>query len=199
MRCFTINRRVLVSCSAEIGPARLSCYTHAIPAPLSGAVPRHKAVISLVRVNLAAGELSRWLPADYSLALRSSWLSPAEHDADEKWTSPPHTSVWGQSRKKPVKAEGKETEKESIRGACSVLPGFPVFLETGRWEVVIWRWCHCPGWKMFVTYSMWNISKFIISTFRTGGCSGERREELLKLLWHWTVHQPSLPLSSCLE
>lgn len=112
---------------------------------------------------------------------------------------PPHTSVWGQSRKKPVKAEGKETEKESIRGACSVLPGFPVFLETGRWEVVIWRWCHCPGWKMFVTYSMWNISKFIISTFRTGGCSGERREELLKLLWHWTVHQPSLPLSSCLE
>lgn len=87
MRYFTINHLVLLSCSAEIGPTRLSCYTHTILAPLSGAVPRHEAVISLVRVNLAAGELSRWLPADYSLALRSSWLSPAEHDADEKWTS----------------------------------------------------------------------------------------------------------------
>lgn len=39
-------------------------------------LPRHEAVISPVRVNLAAGELSRWLPADYSLVSRSSWLSP---------------------------------------------------------------------------------------------------------------------------
>lgn len=60
-------------------------------ASLSGAVPRHEAVISPVRVNLAAGELSRWLPADYSLVLRSSWPSPAVHDAGEKWTMTPHT------------------------------------------------------------------------------------------------------------
>lgn len=51
---------------------------------LLGALPRHEAVISPVRVNLASGELSRWLPADYSLVLRSSWLSPAEHDGEEK-------------------------------------------------------------------------------------------------------------------
>lgn len=68
---------------------RLSCYTHALLAPLSGAMPRHEAVISPVRVNLAASELSWWLPADYSLVLCSSWLSPAEHDAEEKWTMPP--------------------------------------------------------------------------------------------------------------
>ena len=55
--------------------------------------PRHRAVISPVRVNLAAGELSRWLPADYSLVLRSSWPSPAEHDAGEKWTTTPRPST----------------------------------------------------------------------------------------------------------
>lgn len=55
-------------------------------ASLLGAMPRHEAVISPVRVNLAAGELSRWLPVDYSLVLCSSWLSPAEHDAGKKWT-----------------------------------------------------------------------------------------------------------------
>lgn len=89
MRCFTINHLVLPGCSAEVGPTGLSCYTHMLLASLSGAVPRHKAVISPVRVNLAAGELSRWLPADYSLVLRSSWPSPAEHDAGEKWTMTP--------------------------------------------------------------------------------------------------------------
>lgn len=68
------------------GPTGLSCGTHVPLASPLGAVPRHEAVISPVRVNLAAGELSRWLPADYSLVLCSSWLSPAEHDAGEKWT-----------------------------------------------------------------------------------------------------------------
>ncbi len=62
-------------------------------ASLLGAVPRHEAVISPVRANLAAGELRRWLPADYSLVLRSSWPSPAEHDAGEKWTMTPTPSL----------------------------------------------------------------------------------------------------------
>lgn len=46
-------------------------------------LPRHEAVISPVRVNLAAGELSRWLPADYSLVSRSSWLSPRKKHGGE--------------------------------------------------------------------------------------------------------------------
>lgn len=50
------------------------------------AASRHEVAISPVRVNLVAGVLSWWLPADYNPVLRSSWLSPAEHDAGEKWT-----------------------------------------------------------------------------------------------------------------
>ncbi|KAM7368795.1 hypothetical protein PAMP_013102 [Pampus punctatissimus] len=42
------------SYSAEVDPARLSCYTHMLLASLSGAVPRHEAVISPVTVNLVA-------------------------------------------------------------------------------------------------------------------------------------------------
>lgn len=47
-------------------------------------LPHHEAVISPVRVNLAAGELSRWLPADYSLVSRSSWLSPRKKHGGEE-------------------------------------------------------------------------------------------------------------------
>lgn len=96
-------------------------------ASLSGAVPRHEAVISPVRVNLAAGELSRWLPADYSLVLRSSWLSPAEHDAGEKWTmTPSHRPASSKSVQEKVCEGGqgqRETEERVEREA---------FLETGR-------------------------------------------------------------------
>lgn len=67
--------------SCEARAAARACFSSL---SLLGALPRHEAVISPVRVNLAAGELSRWLPADYSLVLRSSWLSPAEHDGEEK-------------------------------------------------------------------------------------------------------------------
>lgn len=52
------------------------------------ATARHEVVISPVRVNLEACVLSWWLPADCSPILRSSWQSPAEHDAGEKWTMP---------------------------------------------------------------------------------------------------------------
>lgn len=48
-------------------------------------LPRDEAVISPVRVNLEAGELSQWLPADYSLVSRSSWLSPRKiHGGEEE-------------------------------------------------------------------------------------------------------------------
>lgn len=53
------------------------------------ATSRCGVVISPVRVNLVACVLSWWLPADYNPVLRSSWLSPAEHDAGEKWTRSP--------------------------------------------------------------------------------------------------------------
>lgn len=73
-------------------PATVSCM---LPGATLDATSRREVVISPVRVNLVACVLSWWLPADYNPVLRSSWLSPAEHDAGEKWTMshcppPPH-------------------------------------------------------------------------------------------------------------
>lgn len=97
---------------------RPSSYTHMLLASPLGAVPRHEAVISPVKVNLAAGELSRWVPADYSLVLCSSWLSPAAHDAGGKWTttpSPPTSS-------RPVRSESMQ-EKASAGEASGAEEG----------------------------------------------------------------------------
>lgn len=116
MRYFTINVPVPLSCSAKVGPLRLSSDSLALLASRLGAVPRHEAVISPVKVNLAAGELSRWLPADYSLVSRSSCLSPAELDAGETWTmthpTPSHPT--SQSSKKP-RLECKEQRRGEVR------------------------------------------------------------------------------------
>lgn len=84
MRYYNINHPL--SYRAGVHLMRLSCWDHMLLASLLGAMLRHEAVISPVTVNLQGGELSQWLPADYSLILRSSWLSPAEYVAGEKWT-----------------------------------------------------------------------------------------------------------------
>lgn len=76
------NHMVLLN--LKLCPAMLNCVL--LASPLDATAP-YEVVISPVRVNLEACVLSWWLPADYSPVLCSSWRSPAEHDAGEKWTT----------------------------------------------------------------------------------------------------------------